>query len=422
MKHGLAAVQVCSTAYVNLGRAQAKALGYPDLPIVVVPHPFPGHTAAKVRELAEQCVEDIARLLCETRTPGDAATAPAGGAAAKVEVTDDLDAINLLFRERRWTDGLPIVPPVPERVERMLRCCPRAGDEIIASLAPGFGAATVERIAINAVMAGCDPEYLPVLIAAVEAVTSPEFHLQSIQATTNAAAVWLIVNGPIVERLHMNPGINCLGHGNWANATLGRALHLILQNIGRALPGEMDRATQGQPGKYTFCCAENTTTNPWAPLHVERGYAAENSTVTVVAAAGTLNMLSREKDATQLLRVLADSIRYPTSNDYWCGGEPWLILGPEHAEVLAHAGLSKAEVKHRLWQESKMPAHRMGITDLKITQIGRRAELGTFLPDTVLPISPAPEDIQIIVAGGPGLHSVYVPTFGDTRSVTRKVM
>ena len=144
--------------------------------------------------------------------------------AALVECADDFDAINRLYRERRWSDGLPIVPPTVERVERMLRHARRSRDEVVARVAPAFGAATVERIAINAVLAGCDPEYMPVLIAAVEAVVAPEFNLQGIQATTNPVAIWIIVNGPIAAELEVNATFNCLGEGAWANATLGRAL------------------------------------------------------------------------------------------------------------------------------------------------------------------------------------------------------
>ena len=139
--------------------------------------------------------------------------------------------------------------------------------EVVARVAPGFGEASVERIAINAVMAGCRPEYLPVLIAAVEAVAEQPFNIQGIQATTNSAAPWIIVNGPLAKTLNINSGLNCLGQGARANATLGRALRLILQNIGGALPGDMDRSTQGQPGKYSFCCAENEAESPWEPLH-----------------------------------------------------------------------------------------------------------------------------------------------------------
>jgi len=337
------------------------------------------------------------------------------------EAPDDFDAINKLYRERRWSDGLPIVPPTRERVERMLAQTQRARGEIVARLAPGFGAATIEHVAINAVLAGCDPEYLPLLIAAVDAVAAPEFNLQGIQATTNPVAVWIIVNGPVAKRLGVNGTFNCLGEGSWANATIGRALRLILRNVGGALPGEMDRATQGQPGKYTFCCAENEIENPWQPLHVERGFAAEASTVTVVGAEGTMNMNTHSKDAAELLRVIAETMMHPPSNEYTHGGEPWLVLSPEHAEILKRGGLDKAEVKRRLWEGSKMPAARMAANDLLRVRDSRAAELGEIKPDTLLSIAKRPEHIGIVVAGGPGTHSVYVPCFGNSLAVTREV-
>ena len=413
---------MCSSAFVSLGRTQALALGFSNLPIAVVPHPFGRLTRDELRKLAAQCAEDIARLACEAAIPAALTHAGSATRASKVEIVDDLDAVNRFFRERRWGDGLPIVPPVSGRVERMLACTPRAADEVIAAIAPGFGAATIERIAINAVMAGCDPEYLPVLIAAAEAVAAPEFNLQAIQTTTNPTGVGIIVNGPIARRLNMNSGINALGHGNWANATLGRALRLILQNIGRALPGDMDRSTLGHPGKYLFCCAENEEQNPWEPLHVERGFRPEQSAVTVIAAEGSLNMNTYSKNADELLRLFAETLPRPTGNDYWHGGDPWIFLSPEHAEVLKTAGMSKAEVKRRLWMESKIPARRMGVTDLQRTQNRRRIELGAISPDTMLPICPAPERFGIIVAGGPGTHSMYIPSYGPIRSVTREVI
>lgn len=418
------AVEVCSTAFVSLGRAQAKAMGYPDLPIAVIPHPFGSRTRDEVRQLANDCIGDIVRLMCE-RASGEAPETsmrlPYGQRARHIEVPADLDDLYRLFRERRWTDGFPVVPPTPERVERMLRHSGRAPTDVIATVAPAFGLATVERVAINAVMAGCDPDYLPLIIGALEAATAPEFNLQGIQATTNPATPWIVVNGPIAARIGMNSGINCLGQGNWANATLGRALRLIMQNVGGALAGDMDRATQGQPGKYSFCCAENEAANPWEPLHVERGYARDKSTVTLICAAGNLNMNTHAKDADDLLRAIADTMAHATSNDYWTGGEPWIVLPPEHAEILARGGLTKPDVKRRLWDQSKMAARRMAAKDFMRTQDARRSELGPIGPDTLLPISASPELIGIVVAGGPGTHAVYVPTYGNTRSVTCEV-
>ena len=424
----MAAIEVCSTAFVTLGRAQARALGYANLPIAVVPHPFGTVDRATVRKFAEKCVDDIAALVClppeapATASAAAGADAGAGAAELKIEHAPNLvAAFNRVCRERRWSDGLPVMPTTRESVAAMLARTHREPQEVVARLAPGFGAATVECVAINAVLAGCDPEYMPVLLAAVEAIATQKFNLQSIQSTTNPAAVWIIVNGPVVGRLGVNGKFNCLGEGAWANATIGRALRLILRNISGALPGEMDRATQGQPGKYSFCCAENEAANPWEPLHVERGFAPGQSTVTVVGAEGTMNMCTLVKDANDLIRVIAGTLRHPPSNEYVHSGEPWLVLCPEHAEILHDAGYSKAEVKQRLWEASKMPASELSAEDLSRAQPSRAAELGAIGPDTLLPISQRPDDIGIIVAGGSGAHSVYVPCFGNTRSVTVEV-
>jgi hypothetical protein len=417
-------VTVCSSAFLKLGNAQASALGYPDLPIAVVPHPFSSLGREAIRSIAQQCSDDIVRLACEVAPSGNAVSARdvrSAERAGRIDAPSDWRALNRFFAERRWGDGLPAYPPTVDAVDEMLRGTRRARTGIVARIAPGFGAASVERIAINAVMAGCVSDHLPLLIAAVEAVAATPFNLQGVQTTTDPVAVWIIVNGPIGRRLNFNEGANCLGQGNWANATLGRALRLVLQNVGRAWPGEMDRATQGQPGKYTFCCAENEAANPWTPLHVERGFAPDCSTVTVVGAEGTMNMHSYGKRADDLLRVFADTMAHGPSNEYVHGGEPWIVLSPEHAEILHAAGNSKADVKRKLWEQSKMEAARMAPEDMGRAQASRTRELGAIGPDTMLTIAQKPEEIAIIVAGGPGAHTVYIPSFGNTRSVTREV-
>jgi hypothetical protein len=389
----------------------------------VIPHPFGIRTRDEIRTLAAECVGELARLLCAPRASHarpEHETQPGG--AVLIEVPDDLMELNQVFLTNGWSDGLPVVPPTQERVAAVLRGTTRAADEIIATIAPAFLAATVERIAINAVMAGCHPEYLPVLIAAVQAMATPHFNLRAIQSTTNPAAVWLIVNGPVAQRLGLNGAGNCLGPGNWANAALGRALRLILQNIGGGRAGEMDKATHGQPGKYLLCCAENEAANPWEPLHVERGFGREASTVTVVGVLGTWNMNTHAKDADSLLRVIGDTMTFPCSSDYVHGGEPWLILSPEHAHLLQREGLSKSSVKRRLWESSKLSAARLAAKDFERVQSARRDELGTLAPGTMLPISVRPEDIGILVAGGDGTHSVYLPVSGHSRSVTVEIV
>jgi len=417
-------VTICSNAFAPLGHAQARGLGYPDLPIAVIPHPFGNRTRDEVRGIAAACVDDVAQLICGGGAGAGKAAQPVppGARAARVEAPGDLEEFNAFVHGRRWGDGLPVVPPTPERVARMLAGTRRAPDEVVAAIAPAFGAATVERIAVNAVMAGCRPEYLPVLIAAAEAIAVPRFNLGAIQTTTNPVTVWLILNGPIARELGVNSGGNCLGPGAWANATLGRAMRLILQNIGGGLPGDMDRATHGQPGKYTFCCAENEEASPWEPLSVERGFAPGTSTVTVAGASGTWNMNTHAKDAVDLLRVLADTMTFPAGSDFTFGGAPWLILSPEHAQVLKHDGLSKLDVKRRLWEQARLLGHRLSARDFVRVQTGRRAELGEITRDSLVPISVKPEDINLLVAGGAGTHSVYVPVSGHVRPVTKEIV
>ena len=409
-----------------LGRKQLKALGCEGHPIAVVPHPFGLRTREQIRAIAETCVNDIARIAVDAKSNN---TGSAGSKAAnatpralRIEAPEAPEDFDQFCITRKWSDGLPLRPPTVDRVARFVEASGRPANEVIAIVQPGFAAATVEGIAINAVMAGCRPEYMRTLIAAVRAATDRRFNLQAIQATTNPATAMIIVSGPEAQRIGVNSQLNCLGQGTWANATLGRALRLIMQNIGGALPAEMDRATQGQPGKYSLCCAENEADSPWEPLHVERGFDKNDSTVTLVGAAGTVNFNSHAKDAADLLKVFADSLRFPTSNDYYFGGEPWLLLGPEHAHILAREGLSKRDVKQKLWETSRLHVDRLAAKDRMRLQHTRGAELGQFGEDTQIPISIKPEEVSIICAGGPGTHSVHIPTFGHTRSVTQKII
>jgi hypothetical protein len=260
-----------------------------------------------------------------------------------------------------------------------------------------------------------------VLIAAAEAVGTPQFHLQAIQATTNPAAVGMIINGPVAHWLEVNSGAGCLGPGTWANATLGRALRLMLMNIGHALPGEMDKSTLGQPAKYSLCFAENEAANPWPPLHVERGFAADASTVTVVGALGTWSMNMTARHAEEVLAMIADTMQYPASSDYITGGAPFVILSPQHANLFHAAGWSKDEVKRRLWEQSKIRAGRSRGSEFERMATGRHAELGELTEDSMVPISEKPENLTIVVAGGPGSHSVFMPVSAHTRSVTKEI-
>jgi hypothetical protein len=339
-----------------------------------------------------------------------------------IQLADDLAAINAYFYQQQWTDGLPIIPPTPERVEVMIDALDRDPQEEIGVVPPYWAPATVEKVAINAVMAGCLPEYLPVVVAAVEAVTEPTFNLYGIQATTNPVAPLLIVNGPIASRLDINGGPNAFGQGWRANATIGRALRLVLINIGGGRPGTTDKATHGMPAKFSFCIAENEEHNPWQPLHVERGFPPEASTVTAVSGASLVNILDlASQNAQGVLTMLATSGRFSGSNNTLVGGGPLYALSPEHAEMIAAEGFSKDDVKRYLWENAVI---RLGDVPPEVQEQIRHARkvyYGDATQDTLISLGDRPEDFLVIVTGGPGPHSMLITTFGDSQVVTREI-
>ena len=333
----------------------------------------------------------------------------------RIELPDDYDAVQNHYQEQGWSDGLPITPPTPERVEAMLSAVSLDPQHVVAQLPPNWGDATVERLAVNAVMAGCLPQYLPVIVAGVAAMSDPAFNLYAIQATTHPCAPLFIVNGPIREKLGMNSSSGAYGPGWRANATIGRAVRLSLLNIGGGYPGVGDMSTQGAPSKYTYCVAENEKANPWEPLHVERGFSPGQSTVTVVGGEPPHNINDHTgSTAEEILTIIAGAMAVTGANNAYTGGETLLALGPEHAATMAADGFTKADIRDWLHRRARIPLERY-------TEATMLERFG-LIPDGPVPMVATPEDLAIIVLGGPGKHSSWVPTFGGaTRSVTRGI-
>jgi hypothetical protein len=341
--------------------------------------------------------------------------------AERIEVGDDLLAVNAFFEEKGWTDGLPIIPPTEGRVEQMLVAVKRNPQDIIGVVPPRWAPATVEKIAVNAVMAGCLPEYMPLLIAAVEALTDPKLNLYALQATTGGPAIMLIVNGPIRKQININGGSNVLGEGWRANATIGRCVRLIQRNIGGSYPGTTCKATLGWPGKYTLCIAENEEASPWEPLHVERGFDPRQSTVTAISADGSVRASDLDStNAEGVLTNFAHRMEGPS------GPEAIMVICPEHAKIIAGDGFSKQDVRKFVW---KRAAYRMKDLPRETfdQRVKRRPDL-KLTRDSVIPVTDKPEDILVVVAGGDGSQSQYIhvwgqstPEGGSTRSVTKAV-
>jgi hypothetical protein len=293
---------------------------------------------------------------------------------------------------------------------------------VIGTIPPKYGDATVEEIAINAVLAGCRPAYMSVLVAAVRAMTADEFNLYGINATTHPVAPLVVVNGPIVDEIDLNAGYNVFGQGRRANATIGRAVRLLLLNVGGGTSGEMDRATHGHPGKYSFCIAENEPESPWAPFHATRGLAPDESAVTVmgVEAPHEVNDHMNET-AAGILTVAADTFAtVGNNNTHHSRGETCPVLGPEHAATIARDGWDREDVQWFLYDQARNGAETLravGITDSY--SIHRR--FASPDGDARVPLVERPEDVLVLVAGGAGKHSMALHSFGETRSVTEPV-
>lgn len=273
----------------------------------------------------------------------------------RVEIGSQEDEHEAMF-SRGWSDGLPLVPPTPERVTRMLEGTSRHGQEVVGVVAPNLVELTVEKAAVNAVMAGCTPDYFPVVLAAVEAVCDPSFAMHGVAATTYFSGPVLIVNGPIAGRIGMNSSHNLFGPGNRANATIGRAVNLIVRNVGGSLPGGIDRAMQGHPSKWTLCFAEREHDSPWISLAVERGFATDDSTVTAFAGQGPTPVVDQiSRDPQSLAKSFAQSlmavahVKLPTVFD------AIVAVSPEHARVFAEAGWDKDRLRTELIAQTTRP-------------------------------------------------------------------
>lgn len=340
-----------------------------------------------------------------------------------VSLDGDEESVREQIHSWGWTDGLPVVVPTEERVERFCAEAVHAPGDVLGFLAPRGAPLTTRILAANAVMAGCLPEYMPVLEAAIEGMIEETFNLFGMQTTTHPCACLAIVHGPAAERLGMNSGAGAFGPGNRANGSIGRALRLVMMNVGGALPGTTDRATQGTPAKWTWCFAENEALSPWEPYHVAVcGYDRAESAVTVAAVEGPHNVNDHSSDSGEaLLFTIAETMTTPGSNTIYRGGDHFVVLGPEHAALIAASGFSRADAQAFLYEHSRVPIDRIGAKKLEEASGwgGYAAEVDGW--GGRIPIARAPDEIRILVAGGPGKHSAWIPTFGPTYSQTKKV-
>jgi hypothetical protein len=415
-RRGIPTVTVFSTAFATAAQKQAAGRGMPDLPFVRIPHPM--HTAKRtvVAERADAVLDTVVERL--TKHDGVA------GEAQGVDAFDGSNAVDdqEMFFARGWTDGLPVVAPSAEKVAAMIAASGRNAADPVGSIPPRWRQATIEKIAINAVLAGCRPEYFPVVLAAVEALLENDVQLYSIQTATNTTAPFIIVNGPIANEIDINARGNVLGQGARANATIGRAVQLVFRNIGGDIAGETDMSTHGQAGKFTGCIAEAEDDSPWTPFHVDAGFARGDSTVTVIGASGPQNIFTYGCETGQdiLEHFIGATLGLGHNNIIFPTG-PLFVVSPEHASTMARDGIGKKEIQQAVFERGRIPLSRFAkrsVDGLRHRRARWFAEVGD--PDHI-GVADRPGDVSIVVAGGAGIHSLFVPTAFSYRPVTRRI-
>jgi hypothetical protein len=343
-------------------------------------------------------------------------------AARKIEYGEAADPVEVCF-ERGWTDGLPVTPPTDERVIAMLKGTSRRPDETVGNIPPNLAPCTIEKVAINAVMAGCRPEYLPVLLAALEAALEPAFTLHGVLATTYFSAPVIIVNGPVAKKIGMNSGINALGQGNRANASIGRALNLIVRNVGGGRPGEIDRATLGAPSKFTLCFAEDESDPAWQPLAQARGVAPGKSAVTLFQGHGPeafVDQRSRTPEA--LTRSLAMSLVKIGHPKLVQSARAVLVLSPEHYGIYREAGWDRARIERALYEATIRPGTELVAGADGVGEGIAAGRAGEMVPKF------HEDGLMVVRAGGAaGLFSAILPGWlagrarAELQPVTREI-
>src|SRR5262245_13867047 len=393
------------------------------MPLLVIDHPLGGERPDAVSRRAQQAFEQLASLIAggmtavasKPMTTQAGLTTPVVADPADLTLDDDPTALLLEFSNRQWCDGLPIIAPTPERVAAMLGG--RDGSRSLGPMPPLWRRATPEKLAVNAVMAGCEPAAFPIVVAAVEAMLDPPFNLYGVQATTHPVAPLLVVNGPYGRKIGLHGGSGCFGPGFRANATIGRAIRLILLNVGGAWPGRYDMATQGSPAKYAYCIAENEEASPWGPL-------CKGDVVTVYGGEGPHNVNDHiSTTGAGILANVADTAISLGSNVGWYFSQAQLLvaLGPEHARTIADEGFTRADVQRFVYENARQPLGLMRLGGMYGMHDWPAWMNATTDDAARLPRVPSPEDIFVIVAGGSGKHSAVVPNCTFSRAVSRPI-
>ncbi|MEN9506570.1 MAG: hypothetical protein RI958_2496 [Actinomycetota bacterium] len=429
-----AVVALVTEAFWQQGDLVALSNGMPDVPRLRLPHPVAGTGASAMAALAADLAPRLIGVLRGEASPDNPAHSPddatdatdaPGAVGAPVEpdqaqarseadttllaASDESEALELLH-DLACTDGFPVIVPTRERVERLVVATGLDGSIDLGIMGPLGSATTIESVAVNAVMAGCLPDHMPIVVAGLRALLRPEFDLSEVQSTTHSVSPLVVVNGPVPAACGVASGFGALGPGHRANASIGRALRLCMINIGGARPGVSDMALLGHPGKFSMCLAEAEAESPWEPLSVAVGFEPSDSVVTVVGVEAPHSVVFVDDaddpdSAYRLLRAVAAVIATTGSNNaFFRVGSAAVLLNPEHAQVLARAGLGRREVQVEL---QRLATNRRGRLQSLNPMFVPRGD-----PDDEIHAIASPDHILVAVAGGGGLYSSVFPSWG----------
>ena len=425
---------IAAQSFARAWQSCVDGWGQPTAAYVIIPHATTGQQPDFIRSMVDDQVDTIIQGLTTMQTSRGPITAQSSGGATEVFTVemdaspDGLDAVNRFLAERDWSDGIPVVPPTPELVERMLAGTSKSPQDVLMVMEPGFGVATVEKVAINAVMAGCRPEQFPILLAAIDCLAQPEMNHRDMQVSGHTEAPLILVNGPIAQRAGINCGTSAMGPGvvNSANTAIGRALRLCLINIGYCKAGTGDPNFIGLPTKFGMCIAENEELSPWQPYHVDQGFQPHESAVTVVTVTGPGDILdSGSRSHKDTLNNIAQLMYYPGSgNGSWIRGwqsaqvghtnqrvsypGPYhpIMLSPSRAVILAQAGFSKRDAQEWLHERCRVSLKEaIGSRGVPRDDNGKwlnHPELQALEndPDATIPMLESPEQYLLFVTGG----------------------
>lgn len=396
-------VTLVNTGFFNDARSACSGRGWPGLRVVPTQVPCESSITEDIEAGVTEALPDIIDALIKPLIPEESSPQPKEAEnPSRIIFKGSLEEVNRFFYKRGWTDGLPVIPPTEAAVAEMLTGTDLPADHLIGELMPRMGKATVEKVAVNAVMAGALPTYMPVLIAGVEALADPKAGFGTFGQSTGSWAPFWIINGPMRQELHINSGSGALSPGDIANATIGGAMSLIAKNLGGIRKGVEDMGVLGNPGKYSLVIAENEDENPWEPLHVERGFKKDDSTLTLSFPNCYVQVWPLTSDDEGILRTIIYNLTW--------GSSLTLILTPPHAKTLSRQGWTKQDIKASIAAYSLVPPYYhgtyWGISGQK--PAGLKGEIGSFgvkIPAWEMeniPLVKDPGNIRIIVAGGPG--------------------